>query len=159
MDLKVRMGWGVWVRQAALASGLLCLGATAAFAQSLTVSGSPGTLVINTAIAGLPPTDDADATRTYTVKAQNKKKALKIMAHLSAPMPPGVTLTIMMAAPTGATSNGPVTLDATARELVGNITNTNAQTAGITYTLSATAAAGVVTLQSRTVTLTLAAWP
>jgi hypothetical protein len=137
---------------------LLCFGAVAR-AQTFSVSGSPGSLVINTSIAGQPPTSDNDATSTYTVKAQNRNKPLKIMARLNAAMPPGVTLTIELQAPTGGVSAGPVTLDATDRELVGSIDNTNAQTRSITYTLSATPAAGVVTPQSRTVTFTLTAWP
>ena len=157
------MQWGVgrgsWARQAAIVGGLLCFYAAASRGQTLSVSGSPGALVINTAIAGSPPTSDNDAASTYTVKAQNKTHPLKITARLNAAMPPGVTLTANFQAPTGATSDGTVTLDATDRELVGNITNTTAQTKGITYTLSATAAAGVVTPQSRTVTLTLSAWP
>ena len=137
----------------------MCFGAAVSSAQTFTVSGSPGALAITTAIAGQPPTADVDAATTYTVKAQNKNSPIKITARLSAAMPPGVTLTLSMAAPTGATSNGPVTLDATAREIVGNITNTSGLTRSMTYTLSATAAAGVVAPQSRTVTLTVAAWP
>jgi hypothetical protein len=138
--------------------GLLCSGALAQ-AQTFSVAGSPGTLIINTAIAGQLPSSEMDATTTYTVKAQNKKKTVKIMARLNTAMPPGVSLTIEMEAPTGGISAGPVTLDATDRELVGSIDNTNAQTRSITYTLSATPAAGVVTPQSRTVTFTLTAWP
>jgi hypothetical protein len=157
--MGLKRGVGSWARRAAIIGGLLCFCAIPSLAQTLTVSGSPANLVINTAIAGQPPTSDNDVTTTYTVKAQNKNTPIKITARLNAIMPPGVTLTVNMVAPTGATSDGTVTLDATARELVGNITNTNAQTKGITYTLSATAAAGVVAPQSRTVTLTVAAWP
>ena len=151
-------GKGSWARQAVITGGLLCFGALAE-AQTLSVSGSPASLVVNTAIAGQPPTSDNDATTTYTVKAQNKNSPIKITGRLNSAMPPGVTLTISMQAPGGATSNGTVTLDATTRDLVGNISNTNAQTRSITYTLSATAAAGVVPPQSRTVTLTITAWP
>jgi hypothetical protein len=74
-------------------------------------------------------------------------------------MPPGVTLTVNLTAPTGATSNGAVTLDATARDLVGNITNLIASTQTLTYVLSATPAAGVVLPSSRIVTFTLTNWP
>lgn len=151
-------GKGSWARQAVIIGGLLCFGALAR-AQTLSVSGSPGTLVVNTAIAGQPPTSDTDALTTYTVRAANRQQPLKITGRLNAAMPPGVTLTVNMAPPGGAVANGTVTLDATTRDLVGDITNTNAQTRSITYTLSATAAAGVVPPQSRTVTLTLTAWP
>ena len=152
-------GRGSWARQAAMVGGLLCFCALGLGAQTLSVSGSPGAMVINTAIAGQPPTNDTDAGTTYTVRAQNKNKPLKITARLNSAMPPGVSLTINLLAPTGGISNGAVTLDATDRELVGSIDNTNAQTRSITYTLSATPAAGVVTPQSRTVTFTLTAWP
>src|ERR1043165_3393724 len=119
------MQWGVgrgsWAGEAAIVGGLLCFYAAASRGQTLSVSGSPGALVINTAIAGQPPTSDNDAATTYTVKAQNKNKPLKITARLNAAMPPGVTLTVNMQAPGGATSAGTVTLDATDRELVGSI--------------------------------------
>jgi hypothetical protein len=157
--MQLAGGRGSWAWKAVIIGGLLCFSSLAA-AQTLSVSGSPGNLVINTAIAGQPPTSDNDATTTYTVKVANRNSPMKITGRLNAAMPPGVTLTISMAAPGGgALSNGTVTLDATARDLVGDIVNTNAQTRSITYTLSATPAAGVVPPQSRTVTLTLTAWP
>jgi hypothetical protein len=156
--MQLLAGRGSWARQAVIIGGLLCFAAIAR-GQTLSVSGSPANLVINTAIAGQPPTSDNDATTTYTVKALNKNNPLKITGRLNAAMPPGMTLTISLAPPGGAVSNGTVTLDATTRDLVGDITNSNAQTRSITYTLSATAAAGVVPPQSRTVTLTITAWP
>jgi hypothetical protein len=71
-----------------------------------------------------------------------------------------MTLTVNFVAPTApATSNGTVTLGTAPLQLVGDITNGTPQTNTITYTLSATTAAGVVTSQSRIVTFTLAAWP
>jgi hypothetical protein len=147
------------VRQAALMGGLLCFAAVAAQAQTLSVSGSPGAMVINTAVAGFDPTSDQDVATTYSVKTGNKNSPVKITGRLNSPMPPGVTLTINLAPTTNATSYGTVTLDATARDLVGNITHTNVRTAAITYVISATPAAGVVAPQSRTVTFTVAAWP
>jgi hypothetical protein len=129
-----------------------------AAAQQLTISTSPSAMVINAAVAGLPPTPTTSTVTTYVIKGK-KNKSYGITGRLNAVMPPGVTLTVTMTAPTGATSMGAVTLDATARDLVGNITNTANETEQITYVLSATAAAGVVTAQSRTVTFTIASWP
>lgn len=147
-------------RQAALLGGLLCLGGRVARAQSLTVSGSPAAMKITAATAGLPPNPATNALTTYTVKARRTTSPLKITAQLNSVMPPGMTLTINLVAPSApATSNGTVTLDNTARQLVGDITNTTNQTKSITYTLSATAAAGVVTSRTRIVTFTLLAWP
>jgi hypothetical protein len=67
-------------------------------------------------------------------------------------MPAGVTLTITLAASRGV-SAGAVTLSTVAQNVVTGVT---ARMFGqvITYTLSATAAAGVVPLQTRIVTLT-----
>jgi hypothetical protein len=154
----------IMFRQAALVGGLLCsvVGAAAipAASTTLTVSGSPAAMKITTATAGFPPNSATDATTTYSVKAKFSTSPQKILASLSSIMPAGMTLTIFLVAPsTPATSDGTVTLDATQRELVGNIANTILETNTITYTLSATAAAGVVTSQSRIVTLTLVAWP
>jgi hypothetical protein len=139
--------------------GLSCFLAVTAAAQTLTVSGSPPSMVINTAVAGFAPTDDQDVTTTYSVRAANRNSPLKITGRLNAPMPAGMTLTVNLAPTQGSVGYGTVTLDATARDLVGDIAHTNNRTAAITYVLSATPAAGVVPPQSRTVTLTLTAWP
>lgn len=108
--------------------------------------------------AGQQPSAVVNASTSYVVTALLTSPR-KITAQLSAPMPPGVTLTGLFAAPPGATSNGTVTLDATARDVVTNIGTTLNDTERITYTLSATVLAGVVASQSRTVTLTLTAFP
>jgi hypothetical protein len=149
-------------RPAALMSGLLCsvLGfAAVPAANVLTVSGSPLAMKITTATAGFPPNSATDVSTFYTSSAKKATSPMKIMASLSAIMPANMTLTISLVAPTGATSDGTVPLDATSRELVGNITNTSTENNTITYTLNATAAAGVVVSQSRIVTFTMLAWP
>jgi hypothetical protein len=128
-------------------------------AQSLSVSGSPGAMVVNSAVAGSAPTAVSDATTTYTIGTKNSKDG--ITAQLDSAMPTGVTLTATMAACGSGTSYGPIALDNTARDLVHGIkTSGNATcTAAITYQLSATVAAGVVGIQTRTVTLTEIALP
>jgi hypothetical protein len=153
------------VRRAVLAGGFVCFAPVAiAAAQgtigTITVGAAPGTLIITTAVAGMDPTG-VSGSSTYTVKAKQANKPQKVTGQLNAAMPAGVTLTVTLAAPTGgaATSNGAVALDATARDLVGNITNTTNQTLAMTYNLSATAAAGVIANQNRTVTFTILAWP
>ena len=151
------------VRRAVRGGGFVCLLPVAsALAQAtagrITVGAAPATLRITAAVAGFDPTAVSAAT-TYTIRAGKANKPQKVSAQLNAAMPAGVTLTVELTAPTGATSNGPVALDATVRDLVGNITNTTVETETITYTLSATAAAGVVPFSSRTVTFTVASWP
>ena len=152
------------IRRAALMGGLLCFvvgfAAVPMSPAVLTVSGSPLAMKITTATAGFPPNSATDATTTYTVKAKFSTSPLKILASISSIMPPGMTLTVALVAPSApATSNGAVTLGTSALQVVGDITNTTLQTNAITYTLSATAAAGVVTSQSVIVTFTLVSWP
>src|SRR4051812_42463171 len=150
------------LQQAALVGGLLSLSAASVHAQAantITVSGSPAALHITTAAgAGFGPTTVSNVITTYTAKAKAANKPQKITAQLDAVMPSGVTLTIDMVPTTGGVDFGVITLDATARDVVGNITNTSNETHGITYSLSATVGAGVVT-SSRIVTLTLTAYP
>jgi hypothetical protein len=127
-------------------------------AQSLSVSGSPPTLKVQTATAGLAPNSVTNATTTYTI-AIPSGAARKITAQLNSAMPAGVTLTATFAAPAGATSSGAVALTATAQTVVNNIPHVGSTTRSITYVLSATAAAGVVTVRSCTLTLTIALAP
>lgn len=124
--------------------------------QVLTVSGNPAPLNVGTAVAGSQPAAVSDNSTTYTVLVVVSSH---ITAQLSSNTPAGVTLTINLAAPTGATSAGPVTLDATARNVVTSITNALAQTRGITYQLSALASAGVISSRTATVTLTVVTGP
>jgi hypothetical protein len=156
------MSWK-WVRRAVRGGGFVCLLPVAAWAQgvnagAMTVGPAPALLRISVAVPGFDPAPVSAAT-TYTIKAGKVTKPQGVSAQLNAAMPVGVTLTVELSAPTGATSNGPVALDATIRELVGNITNITVETQTITYTLTATAAAGVIPFSSRTVTFTVATWP
>jgi hypothetical protein len=128
--------------------------------QRVSVSGSPATLAIRSApAAGLPPASVSDASTTYSIRPAFFT-SLKLTAQLNANMPSGVTLTVSMPATPNSVSNGPVQLSTTPRDVITGIdwffgTSTHA----ITYSLSATTDAGVVPLQSRTVTLTLVAAP
>ena len=91
---------------------------TAARAQiTFTVSGSPAPFTITSAVAGSQPTAKTNGVTTYFVKTRTSSGPQKITARLNSPMPAGTTLTITMVPPAGATSLGPVSLDATARKL------------------------------------------
>jgi hypothetical protein len=142
-----------------LGAGLWVLDTSGASAQTLNVSGNPGLLRISTAIAGSEPIAVANSSTTYTAVTGNPNRIHKITARLSAPMPVGVTLTATFAAPPSATSLGPVSLDAIDRDVVMDIPRRTTATQAITYTLSATVAAGVIPNSSRTVTLTLVQQP
>jgi hypothetical protein len=139
--------------------GVCAFASPRAIAQSLTVSGSPGLLRVNAAVAGNAPTAVSNNSTSYTTRTTGGSGAKKITARLSSNMPAGTTLTITMAATTGATSLGAITLNTTTQDVVQNITNTTNQTRAITYNLTATAAAGVINSTPRTVTLTLTNYP
>jgi hypothetical protein len=144
-----------------LGASLLLCGSRLASAQTLSVSvsGPPATMTITTIpAAGAQPNFVTNGTTSYTVTVKQSPPQ-QITAQLNAPMPTGVTLTATFAAVNGATSSGPVNLDATARSVVTNIGTENNKNAAITYKLSATVSAGVVPVQTRTVMLTLTNYP
>ena len=147
-------------RAASLFVALLLIASIRAIgAQTFSVSGNPGLLRINSAVAGSEPVGVSVGATTYTVTTPPANRTYAITMQLDANMPAGVTLTATLAAPPGAVSVGAVALDVTARNVVtGIIKNTNS-TQGITYDLNATAAAGVIPNSSRTVTLTVIRFP
>lgn len=122
--------------------------------NELSVSGNPAALVVNAAVAGSAPTAVSDETSKYAITTN--ETARKITAAIGEAMPAGVTLTINLAAPTGGTSAGAVTLTATGQDVVTAISTLNEIDKMITYGLSATSAAGVVASDTRVVTLTIA---
>lgn len=151
-------------------AALLCMAAAAYAADSatqtvtfeveeineITVSGNPGPLVVNAATAGGAPVAATDNTTTYSVTTNETGK--KITAGIDEAMPTGTTLTVQLASSL-ATSAGAVDIsNATAGSVVDVVTalSTGTDSAqAISYTFSATAAAGVVS-GTKTVTFTIA---
>lgn len=119
--------------------------------NQIAFTGSPS-LVINTATAGSNPTSATAAASWAVTTNQN---GAKVTASIPVAMPAGLTLTVDLGAPSGATSAGAQTLGTTAVDLVTGITRVAEGSLGATYSLSATAAAGVVSSTSRTVTYTI----
>ena len=119
--------------------------------NQISFTGSPS-LVVNTATAGAQPTA-AVAVVSWAVTT-NQSNA-KITASMTAGLPAGVTLTVNLAAPAGATSAGAVALTTTTTDVVTGLTQAAQGGLSVTYTLSATATAGVVPSASRTVTYTI----
>ena len=151
--IRSRIGCARW------AALFVAIAANGAAAQSLTISGPVSApLRITTAAAGSAPTPRTDNTTTYTVKTTNGNPK-KITATINSAMPVGTTLQIALAAVTGSVGVAPVTLSTTAQTVLTNITTTANRTGGITYTFSATPAAGVITSTTRIVTFTLVAYP
>jgi len=121
--------------------------------NQIAFNGSPS-LVISSATAGSAPTS-ATASATYDITTNDTDR--KITAQLDSDTPAGVTLSASLAAPSGATSAGAVPLTMTAQDVVTGINTVSASGLGVTYTLSATAAAGVLPSATRTVTYTIIA--
>ena len=125
--------------------------------NEIAVSGNPGAMNVSAAIAGSEPNEVSDATTTYAITTNGGTDAKKITAGINTAMPSGVTLKINLAAPAGATSLNDVDIsNATAAVNVVTAIDSIAESGKtITYKLSATIAAGVVS-DSKTVTLTIA---
>ena len=120
--------------------------------NQVSVSGSPS-LVISSATAGSAPTS-ATASGSYAVTTNQTGK--KITAELDSDMPSGVTLSVTLAAPTGAASAGAVDLSVIPVTAVTGIGTVSESGLSVGYQLAATVAAGVVPAGSRTVTFTIA---
>jgi hypothetical protein len=121
--------------------------------NEISVSDDPGNLVVNNATAGSEPDEDIDNSTSWAITTN--QTARKITGSINPVMPTNVTLEINLTAPTGGVSAGDVSLSATAANLVTSIETVAESGLTITYTLSATVAAGVVLQDQTTVTLTL----
>jgi hypothetical protein len=121
--------------------------------NEISVSGSPS-LVINDATPGTGLTS-ATAGGTYAITTNETNR--KITAHINSNMPSGVTLKVELAAPTGGNSPGAVTLSTVPADVVTGVANVNESGLSISYELSATVAAGVVSAANKTVTYTITA--
>jgi hypothetical protein len=119
--------------------------------NKIAISGGAHTMTINTATAGQAPDDVVWATDWAITTNQTGSK---VIASIGTDMPAGVTLKVNMAEPTGATPAGDVALTSADQELVTGITTLNESGLTLTYTASATAAAGVQSVV-RTVTYTV----
>ena len=119
----------------------------------ITVSGDPGPLIINSAVAGSGPSSAVDSSTTYAITTNNSGET--IMGYIGSNMPSGVALTVNLAAPTGATSVGNVTLTTVPQNLVTGIATVAEGGLVITYTLTATASAALVSGATATVTYTV----
>ena len=119
--------------------------------NQIAVAGSPS-LTINTATAGSAPTA---ATASATWAVTTNQTGAKISAQLDSDMPSGLSLTVNLGAPTGATSAGATALSSASVDLVTGITKLAAGSLSVGYSLSATTEAGVVSSTSRTVTYTI----
>ncbi len=121
--------------------------------KALAVSGDPQPLVINSASAGQEPDDAIDSSTSYSFTANYGNTV--IFASLDSAMPLGVTLSVKLAAPVGASSEDYVALSSDDQILVFGLDAGTASNLGIWYKLHAPAEAGFKGDGSRTVTFTL----
>lgn len=120
--------------------------------NQISVTGTPS-LSITAATAGSAPTSVTATGATYAVTTN--QTGAKITGQIGSAMPSGVTLSVTLGAPSGATSAGEQALTTSAVDLVTGITKLNASGLSITYGLAATSAAGVITATTRVVTYTI----
>ena len=119
--------------------------------NQIAFAGSPS-LVINTATAGSNPTN---VTAAATWAVTTNQTGAKITASIGSNMPAGLTLSVNLAAPAGASTAGSQSLSTTSVDLVTSITKLAQGALAVNYSLAATAAAGVVSSTTRTVTYTI----
>ena len=123
--------------------------------NEIALSGNPGAMAVSTSAAGSAPNTVSDNSTRYAITTNGDSR--KITAALDNAMPVGVALTVNLAAPPGATSSGAVALGTTPVDAVTGITGLNGSANTVTYALSASAGAGTVASQSRTITFTVTA--
>lgn len=140
-----------------LTAAFVCFSGVEARAQILVDIAGNVSLTVNSAISvggGLAPNSSST---TYSVA--NDLGTKKLVGRLSTNMPSNTTLKVLLGAPSGATSTGTVTLSAVDHNLVTNIGVVNQAGLNMTFTLSATVNAALVTAGTRTFTLTLVNFP
>jgi len=119
--------------------------------NQIAFAGSPS-LVINTATAGSNPTA---VTAAATWAVTTNQSGAKITASIGSNMPGGLTLSVNLTAPAGASTAGSQSLSTTSVDLVTSITKVAQGAMAVSYSLAATPAAGVVSSTTRTVTYTI----
>lgn len=121
--------------------------------DSISVSGNPATLLVNSATAGNDLNNATDSSTTYAVSTNNSSR--RVTASIASAMPTGLTLSIQATAPSGGTSTGSVSMSTTAAALVTGISLIANSGLSLTYTLAATLTATQVTNATNTVTYTI----
>lgn len=121
--------------------------------DTISISSSSISLTINSATAGSAPAAATNTSSTYaiTTNGTNRRVYASIDSNIATT---GLALNIQLAAPTGATSSGVVTMSTTAQNLVTGISNQYQSGMLISYTLNCTINTPP-TSASRTVTYTL----
>jgi spore germination protein YaaH len=121
--------------------------------NEIEITGTPS-LTIASATAGEQPQEVTDSSSTCAITTNGTNK--RITANIDIATPAYVTLKVNVAAPSGSgTSQGDVTLTTSASDVVTGMSHVADSSPTITYKLSATVQAGVLSTDTRTVTFTL----
>ena len=120
----------------------------------ITLSGNPKPLIISRAIAGQEPLKAIDTSTTCSIWVPNQK-TVTLIASLDSPMKAHTQLKMSIASPYKGTTSPLIPLDCTPKTLVTGIKEGSHENLFITYEYSATVAAGIVNLCSKTITLTI----
>lgn len=121
--------------------------------NALSVSGNPGTMIVNSATPGSEPAAVTNALTTYAYSSNGTNK--KITGALNQGMGSNLTMEVQLAAPTGGSSAGYVSMSTTSQNLANGITKRNESAKTVTYRFTARVAAGVLSSTQKTLTLTL----
>ncbi len=120
--------------------------------NEISLSSSTASLTVNAATAGSAPTA---VTVAQTRAVTTNQSTAKVTGAINTNMPAGLTLSVTLGNPTGATSAGKQALTSIAADLVTGITKLNESGLSLTWELAATAAAGVVASATKTATFTI----
>jgi acetyl esterase/lipase len=125
-----------------------------AAAQTISASGDPDPLTVTGTSAGLDLAGETNSATTLSITTSATNQ--KIVARLQSALPAGVTLTLNIAAPSGATSLGPVTLTTSDKDIVTGIPLvTSYSNLAVTYALSSSVAGVPVPTTVRTVLISV----
>jgi hypothetical protein len=126
--------------------------------NEVSVSGNIAAMEVSTATAGSDPDPVDDTTTTLSFTTNDITVTKHLNAQLGADMPAGVVLNLEIADPGAAWAPvvGGIALADAAADIATGTAGIAAEDIPLTYTLSATAVAGVKAAADKTVTFTLA---
>jgi hypothetical protein len=122
--------------------------ATVSSIDNIVFSDNPSTLNVT---PGTSPR--TNSTTSYGIITNQTSR--RISAALNSSLPTGISLSVSLAAPSGATSAGLVSVSTSSVNLVTGISRVNQTGLGVTYSVSATPLAAVTNGIVRTITYTL----
>lgn len=109
----------------------------------------------NPAAFNVTPGNSPQTNNSTTYGVITNQSSQKVSALYSPALPSGISLAVNLAAPTGATSLGSITLSTSSQNLVTGITQVNQSGLTVTYSVSVTPTATVASSIQTTITYTI----